>query len=743
MFICNFAIAQLQINEVCSDNDALFPAANGNYYDWLEIYNSSDLPIQLSDYYLSDDDSKLEKWNFNPEILQPKSYVIVFASDLKNTPEQQHANFKLSSKGESIYLSNSNGLIDSMSFGAINEDYSYGRLEESSSIKTHLAIPTPGTSNSESGTVTNNYESGFYDSGIDLKLSAANGHKIYYTTNGDDPTLESKIYDGKIRIKDEYEVYEYLNEPTTPLGEFACKYEWKLPKAEIPRCQVVSYRTFDLDNNAGKVYRKTYFLAKNHTIPVTSIVMDNMSLFHQDTGIYVPGNGFQEDNPCWTGNYFYSGWERNAQFSFFTDYRLITDEAVGLRLHGGSSRNAPQKSLRLYARKQYGINKLANNFFPELDVPKFNNILLRSTMGSWYETKLKDAVTMEIVRNLNFEQTYVIPSVVYINGNYWGMNEIRNRIDNDFLAEKYGINKDSINIVHPSTPELLKSGTYEDFRPIYNMIAEEDLTIESNYNYIESKLDIPNIIDYYIAELYFNNFDWPHNNIMFWNSPELDGKYRAIFYDLDAGWGDPNYNMFDHATQDSSSDWPNPKEINIVLIKLLENEDFKSAFIERAFYLLENDFKYSNLLNIINKYKNIYKTDIDNSINRFGLIENKESWYNHIRTIMIDFAKARECLFNNQLVNHFNLDPELLCNYTSVSDSDNQTFTLSPNPANSVITLDNINSHKVEIFSLEGIKIMEIPSFGLSQIEINISALLPSVYFAKTDNKTIKFVVIK
>lgn len=740
--LCYGATSQLQINEVCSDNDEQLESDNGEYFDWLEIYNSSDNSVQLRDYYLSDDDEELEKWNFNNEILPAKSFIIVFASKSKEPiTGEQHANFKLSSKGETLYLSNSNGLIDSMEFGAINEDYSYGRLEEKSKIRTHLAKPTPGESNSKSRTIIASRESGYYVSDFDLELMTAANQSIYYTTNGDDPTLESNLYETEIKIADEYDEYEYLDVPTTPDSSFGCKYAWQLPKSEITRCKVVSYRTINSSGITGKVYRKTFFQEQNHKLPVISIIIDNQSLFSQDTGIYVPGNAYDTLNPCWSGNYFIRGWEKTASISYFEETSRLFEENVGIRIHGGGTRNLPQKSIKFYARKKYGINKFENEFFPESDMNEFNSLLLRTNMADWNGTIIKDAITLDIVKNMNIEPTYTKPVVVYINGNYWGVSDLRNRLDENYLSEKYNISEDSINIISIDNPKWPRHGTFDDFEPLYNFIIENDLSIEKKMDTVAERMDLEMLIDYYVAEMYFANYDWPGNNFQLWNSPELDNKYRPLFYDLDGSWSNIQINMFDHISQLEHEDWPNPKRVNIVFQKLLENINFKNEFIDRTIHALENYFSFELIKPKINKFIADYESEIDNNIIRFGFPESKEKWLEDINTYITDFAKNRECVFREHFVNYFDLDSNLLCSLTSVVDSDSQ-WNLSPNPATNFISIRNLNSDYISIIDIHGTELMSIDSKSKTSLNVDISNLVPGVYFIKTDTKISKFIRI-
>jgi hypothetical protein len=715
------------------------------HYDWIELYNRSDQEINLSTFYLSDDEDKLDMWKFPDISILPNEFLIVFCSDRDELYHNElHTNFKLSSDGETVFLTDGTNILDSISFGKVSEDYSYGRLDESSNIKTYLSEMTPTKSNSLSGTVVPSRESGYYLREFELELTAADGAEIYYTTNGDEPTEESELYSSEIRIADEYEEYDYLDIPTTPHESNKCAYSWKPVKEEIPRCKVISYRTKNSNSSWGRTHSKSYFFQNLHDLPVVSIVTDNMGLFSQDTGIYVPGVNWNEDDPCSSGNYKQRGieWERAATFSYFEEEELIAEYNAGLRIHGSGSRGFAQKGLRLYARKEYGINKFENKFLPDAEVKEFDNFLIRGTMNDFSGTLMKDAITMEAVRNLRFIQNYVQPVLLYINGNYWGIHEIRNRFDEDYLSELIDRDKDSIRIVASVVFGNPWQHQYKEMKEVYDFIVENDLTVDSNFVYVASKYDIPQLIDYLVSETFFTNTDWPGNNLIFWKE-SYDAKYKPLFYDLDAGWRDREKDMIEFALQQEHNDYPNPSSTTIIFFKLMQNNNFKNQFIQRALYLIDNDFSFEKLEPTIEKYSEKYRAELPYNIVRWSFPEDEQYWENKRFYDIYEFARLRSCFYKEHLMNYFDLDSNILCSVTSVDYTNNYSNELYPNPADDFIKLvTKEHSGEVAIFDINGLKIKTIQNYN-SEEKIQIKNLIPGIYFVKSNDKLYKFIKIK
>jgi hypothetical protein len=188
-------------------------------------------------------------------------------------------------------------------------------------------------------------------------------------------------------------------------------------------------------------------------LPVVSIATDSLHLFDYDTGIFVPGSitimggpedDKKKDEPHLFGNYVQRGveWERPASFELFeTSGERALAQDIGIRVHGGRSRSLPLKSLRLYARSEYGENRFYYPVFPDLPYREYNRLILRNSGQDFFSrsTMFRDGFMQTLVRDLNLDTQAYRPSVVFINGEYWGIMNIRERYDEDYLARTWGV----------------------------------------------------------------------------------------------------------------------------------------------------------------------------------------------------------------------------------------------------------------------------------------------------------------
>jgi len=633
------------INEFMAKNNTTIQDEDGDFSDWIEIYNTTNSTINLLNYSLSDDNNNLNKWIFPEITILPHSYLLVFASnkDRLDTTEL-HTNFKISSSGEELYLLNNLGtIIDQTNSVNLSDDESYGRVPDGDTNWIVINTPTPNSSNNNSNQLIFSNQEGFYTTPFSLIINSLLADTIYYTLNGDIPTENSNIFTDSIFIEDRNSQPNIISEiPTTPEQNLISYKAWESPSETIDKATILRCASYSNGLRTSKIYTKTFFvdseIIDKYTIPIISLITEEENLFNPDSGIFVPGINFDSNNPEWSGNYFMRGdnWERNIHIEYFENNgNLGFSQDAGIRIQGGKTRQASQKSLRLYARDEYGKKDFDYKLLPQKQINKYKRFILRTSMGAWGgQTIIKDALAQNISSSLNLDYQDFQPVIVYINGEYWGIHTIRDRIDERYIEYTHNIDKDSV--------EFKEWGNIA-YENLIEFIENNSLEYSSNYEYVKTQIDIDNYIDYTIAELFFANYDWPANNMKLWRKiPE--GKWRWVLYDLDAGFGNENYNMFIHSTKnDSSVTWPNSPSSTFLFRNLLKNETFQSLFISRYANILNNDFDNAIMTNKLDTIKELYSPEITKHIGRWNYPNSFESWEEDIENGLLSFIEKRPC----------------------------------------------------------------------------------------------------
>ena len=679
----SIAVGQsLVINEVMSDNTSSLADSDSDYSDWLELYNGGQTPINLGGYCLSDDANNLHKWDLPALEIPPYGHLLVFASGKDVVePNAIHTNFRIAADGEALFLSISEQTVDQVPPVTLTANQVYQREQDGSDTWVKSNLPSPGTSNLQANALSFSHDQGFYDAKVELEIDQVWDHQIYYTLNGDIPTEQSQVMGDKLLIADR---------SSTPnvFSEIRTSHLWEAPDQLQHKATTLRCASYHQGVRTSPVYTRTYFvdpeMGSKYTMPVVSLVTEGDNLFDHQSGIYVQGVHYDPDDPDWSGNYYMSGreWEREIHIEYFSqsgDLRLSQD--AGARIHGGKTRISPQKSLRLYAREEYGEKYFNYPIFPQKEVAQYKRLILRTTMAAWgKETIIKDAMTHQIASKLDLEYQDYQPVIVYLNGEYWGIHTLRDRIDERFLGYSSGIDKDSVEIKEWENP---------DYNNLLAFIEGNDLSIDTNYEKVIGEVDIENFIDYMITELFFSNYDWPANNIKVWR--ELpDGKWRWILYDLDGGYRRADYDMMAFATLNDPSitDWPNPPYSTFLFRHLLKSQLFRDQFIERYAELLNNDYSTAATLNHLTTMQAIYQPEIADHSLRWHFPEDESTWQDDIESELEDYLVDRPCFVRQNLIEFFDLSEfGFECDPLSLSDADD--LLVSPNPSDGSLSLWN------------------------------------------------------
>ena len=756
--VYNDLSAQVLINEFMSNNESCISDYDREFSDWIELYNNSNDTVNLNNYLLSDNRNNLSKWSFPKKTINPGETILIFASG-KNLiiDSELHANFKLSSKGDPIYLSNNSGVvIDSIRAITLGEDDSYGRLPDGSSNLVHLDVCSPNNSNNNTSQLVFSKPAGFYQSPFYLNIKSLQSDTVYYSLDGSTPNMNSYILNDSIFI---YNKSFELNYFSSILTSNSSTIPWVSPinlidKATIVRC--VSYKDGRPSSN---IYTQTYFVepdtTKKYEVPVISLVTEEINLFSNETGIYVPGINFNEnaDESILTGNFFQKGilWERPMHIEYFNESGLRDFfQDIGIRIHGARSRSYPQKSLRLYARDEYGKSYFNYSLLPNTENKKYKRFLLRSTMGSWNESIIADVAAHNIINNLNIDNQDYQPVIVFLNGEFWGIHTIRDYINEDYLNYTHGLDTDSIVLLEDS------ENIYNIFKDIFNTINQNNMNPIDAYEYIEEQIDIDSFLDYQISEMFFANTDWPANNVKMWKKNDKNGKWRFIFYDLDLSLRYYDANMFEFCTsEDESIYWPNSPESTFLFRKLLELPMFKDNFIARAKELLNTTFLQSvtkeSVLNVAEIYDRT--NAISPHIERWSWPNDYSTWLSSVDEL-VEFFQLRPCEFAYQLF-EFMDSPLVSAKWASSFCAYNyseSTLIIFPNPNNGIFEIvnnfDEDMNGMLNILNINGNTVYDEKDFYCeigARKKINLPRLKNGIYLlnyiGENNTETIKFVV--
>jgi len=566
----------------------------------------------------------------------------------------------------------SDDIIDSMSYGKLDDDESYGRNPDGGSEFSIFSEATPNASNNNSQSnvlePVFSHQAGFYTEEFELELSVSQKDtKIYYTLDGSDPNPgDSRTfeYSGKIKVKSR------AGEPNVLSMINTGDYYWNPPLGEVFKGTVIKAVAVRSDGKTSRIVTHSYFVDSDmmtrYSLPVISIVTDEANFFDKQTGIYVNSNK--------TG----SDWERPAHIEFFeNDGTLGFSHYCGVRLHGGGSKGFGQKSLRLYADRGYDYKeKISYNIFPGLkskvtgkSITDFKRLILRNSGNDWSNSMFRDGLMHNLVSHLNLDTQAYRPSVVFINGEYWGIHNIRERYDNIYFASHYNLDKDKVALLEVTYlgDVVANEGTDEDVKAynneIVNFLKSNDITQKENYEYIKTKMDVDNFIDYYVANIYFANSDWPQNNVSMWKYKTVDGQYhpeapygqdgrwRWIIKDTDFGFAGPfmgtngiRHDTLAHASENAQNEWA-----VFLFKKLLENSEFRNAFINRMADYLNTCLKPSLVVDTIDEMSSAIASSIPEHNARWQALSD---WNSEVE-LMKTFANKRPRYVTQHIISKF------------------------------------------------------------------------------------------
>ena len=480
-------------------------------------------------------------------------------------------------------------------------------------------------------------------------------------------SLPSGYYDHDIRITlrsphPEARLFFTLD-GSIPAPDTATRYTRPLPlSADTPTVVILRACALFPDGSLGPTVTASYFLALPASLPLLSLVVDPADLWDSQHGIYA--------NPLQHG----VDWERPAVVTYIDqDHHLGFEVAAGVRLHGNKSRELDKKGLRLYFRQEYGIGQLDYPLFPDSSVHTFDCLVLHNGGQDWaaYQrdnwTLLRNPLTDRLALELGSYATHNRPALLFINGEPWGIYYIRERLDDHFLENYHHVTQADFleDAEHPVTDSVL-AGDRENWESLIRFLETHTLTDPEAYAYVESQVDLDNLIDYNLLQIYAGNIDWPGRNIQQFRARVQGGRWHWLFWDNDHTFAADPHGHLDsnlvemvldeqHHAETDETEGEGSVETEghdtLLLRKLLENSTFRTRFLTRAADLLNTTLAPDGVIAHIDGLATEVAPDVDYETLRWG---SPNDWAANVEELR-EFARLRPDILRQHLINSLDL----------------------------------------------------------------------------------------
>jgi hypothetical protein len=573
----------LKINEVMQSNVECIMDDIKEFPDsWVELYNSGEESVNLKDFKIYHKNKEKKAYQLPDQVVPANSYVVIYCD---KEEKGLHTDFRLESgKDCTLYLFNNKAVVDSLPAGMAKmpaPDVAYGRKTDGGDEWGYQLTPTPGETNcgevcdgnhilgapvfSKSGYVT----SGSSNLRITLNLpeGAPEGAYITYTTNGNEPTSTDTKYTKAITF----------NKTTVIRAKVFCD-GWLSPMSTAQ-----SY----------------IFHPREMTIPVFSIQTNDKYLNDKEIGLFANNNSKADKKD--------HDWRRPMNIEFFPaeGEESAFNQLGEFRIQGGQSRSNALKSLALYANKRFDPEhkQFVYEFFPDQKpgVTKFKSFSLRDGGNDFTDLYFRDAIIQRTMAshldNLDWQACH--SAVIYINGEYMGMLNIRERSNEDNVYSNYnGLEDiDLIEISHENENgqdlfiEELKEGD-DNFYNAFKAFYSEKGHTRPEY---EQYMDVDEYLNVVVTNLFYGNIDFPGNNLVFWRPNDDDTEsglpkvWRVIIKDTDFGLGlygrQNNYNTIDllyNPLNHGGDNWAFTEPATRLIKNMLEDEELRNLFIDKC-----------------------------------------------------------------------------------------------------------------------------------------------------------------
>lgn len=587
--------------------------------DWIELYNGYSATLDLNGYYLSDDIDDMFKWQIKNVSIEAGGYKAIEATSHVTRQGEGVATFGIAASGDTLFLSDPNGfLVDVFDTGALDVGMSSGRIVGDATIS-RVFFDTPTRGKSNSNIVYVGYtaqpilsQTGLYQTdGFSLELTCNTPNAvIYYTTNGSIPTSSSKVYNEAIAIS----------------------------KSTVVRA--VAHIDGLVDS---PIVTYHYLFVEPHTVPVMCIAMNKDDF----TTVY---SVTQHSDIV----------EREAYFSYYEDDgKLGVTFPAGVKAKGRGTLLYAQKSLAIHLRGSYGQNSVNYPFFDEIKFTEFASLVLRNGGQDYDAARIRDSYISRAVQGLNIETAATRPVVVYVNGEYYGLYDLNEDLNADYLQTHYGADPDAVDQIMRN--QTATQGSKTEFLRVREFAREANMSNSEVYEQFCQWVDVDYFTDYIIVQSYTANSDM--FNQKYWRTQDYSIKWRPIFYDLDFCFKSSTRNMIhSYFTVDGVPSANGSKSNMDIYCALKRNQGWCDRFVERYVEVVMTYFDADRMTNILDDMVAQLEPEMKRHIARWGKPSSYSKWESSVASLR-KIVQNRQKNALNYLQDYFNVSDSLMNEY--------------------------------------------------------------------------------
>jgi gliding motility-associated-like protein len=630
------ANSQIVINEYTAANTTGSDVDNfGQFEDWVELYNAGSSTVSLAGYYMSDNGNNPTKWQFpaSSGTISPGGFAKVICSGQNTvTAGWYHTDFKLTQcKPEMVVLADPSGtIIDSMTIRRNQADDTWGRFPDGSNNWKIFQGGTMGTSNN-SATAYDSYatrpvlsvQAGFYGGTQSVTITSPDPNvTIHYTVNGTDPTTSSATYSSPVSIS----------------------------STQVLRARAFSSTATILPSF---IETNTYFIGITHTVPVLSICGDNVMQLMNGTQSY-PGT---------TLEYFDAGGTFRAE---------VTGET---NKHGNDSWAYNQRGIDFVTRDQFGYDYAVRwKLFHRKQRNKFQRIIIKAAANDNYPFEtggahIRDAYVHDLSQKgqLHLDERSYEPCILYVNGQYWGVYEIREKVDDaDFTSYYYDQDEPNIQMLKTwggTWSEYGGAQAQTDWNTLESFIVSNNMATAANWNYVDSLYNWKSLADYIILNSVCVTSDWLNWNTMWWRGLDTNGsakRWRYGLWDNDATFG--HYINYTGIPDTSPNADPcNPESLPDpggqghvpVLNALMNNPTFYQYYVTRYADLMNTSLSCDTMIDLLDTLILHITPEMPGQVAKWG--GSMGGWQGNV-TAMRTYIQARCVALQQGMVDCYNLN---------------------------------------------------------------------------------------